>query len=151
MSLDVYLNLENTNQLYLENRIFIRENGQNREISRVEWDERFPGREPAVVPAGVDESGNAYQANITHNLGKMAGEAGIYECLWRPDEIGIEKASQLIERLRAGLQALRDDPERFMKFNPSNGWGTYEGLVQFVENYLAACEQYPDAGVSVWR
>ena len=24
-----------------------------------------------------------YQANITHNLGKMAEEAGIYKALWR--------------------------------------------------------------------
>ncbi len=25
------------------------------------------------------------------------------------------------------------------------------GLVGFVKNYLAACEQYPEAAVSVWR
>jgi hypothetical protein len=25
-----------------------------------------------------------YNANITHNLGKMAEKAGLYETLWRP-------------------------------------------------------------------
>ena len=28
-----------------------------------------------------------YGANITHNLGKMAAEAGIYEALWRPYQL----------------------------------------------------------------
>lgn len=27
-----------------------------------------------------------FEANITHNLNKMAKEVGIYEYLWRPDE-----------------------------------------------------------------
>ena len=38
------------------------------------------------------EPEGAYSANITHNLGKMAEEAGIYKHLWRPEEIGITKA-----------------------------------------------------------
>ena len=28
------------------------------------------------------ERGEGYDANITHNLGRMASEAGIYEVLW---------------------------------------------------------------------
>jgi len=92
-----------------------------------------------------------YTANITHNLNKMAQEAGIYEHLWRPDEIDITNAGQLIGPLREGLALLKSDPNRFEAFNPENGWGTYEGLVSFVEKYLAACEENPDADVSVWR
>ena len=92
-----------------------------------------------------------HSANITHNLNKMADEAGIYKHLWRPDEIEITKAEQLIEPLRAGLELLKSDPERFKKFNPENGWGTYEGLVSFVQEYLASCEENPDAEVSVSR
>lgn len=92
-----------------------------------------------------------YWANITHNLGTMAGEAGIYKHLWRPEEIGITKAHQLIEPLRAGLELLRSDRERFEKFNPENGWGSYDGLVRFVEKYLAACEENPDADVRASR
>lgn len=37
------------------------------------------------------------------------------------------------------------------KFNPKNGWGSYGGLVKFVEDYLAACIENPTAKVSVWR
>lgn len=99
----------------------------------------------AVRPSTV------YSDNITHNLNRMAREAGIYMHLWRPDEIGITKASELIEPLRAGLALLRAEPERFKRFNPPNGWGDYEGLVGFVANYLSSCEENPDADVEASR
>lgn len=92
-----------------------------------------------------------YDANITHNLGEMAEEAGIYEAIWRPEEIGIIKASQLIEPLKKGLELLHQDPDHFRKFNASNGWGLYEQFLPFVEKYLRACEQNPDAHVEVSR
>lgn len=151
MSLDVYLTLpgeksENTGF----SGIFVREDGQTKEISRAEWDEKFPGREPIVIEVD-DEDDRVYSANITHNLGRMAAEAGIYKHLWRPDEIHIENASQLVEPLRQGLLRLEADPDHFKEFNPSNGWGDYDALVDFVRDYLAACEEYPQADVSVWR
>jgi len=37
----------------------------------------------------------------------MAKDAGIYEHLWQPDEIGIVKAKQLIKPLRAGLSLMK--------------------------------------------
>ncbi len=92
-----------------------------------------------------------YWANITHNLAPMAKEAGIYQYLWRPDEIGITKASQLIEPLQMGFDYLTNHREHCQQFNPSNGWGTYEGLVSFVEKYLQACRENPDADVTVSR
>ncbi len=93
----------------------------------------------------------AYEANITHNVNRMAEAVGCYQELWRPDEIGIERASQLIEPLKAGLIALVSDPLRFEALNPENGWGSYDGLVQFVTAYLKACIQHPDATVRVSR
>ena len=92
-----------------------------------------------------------YWRNITHNLSEMASEAGIYAPLWQPDEIGITKAAQLIEPLRAGLVLLINEPDRFKALNPSNDWGSYEGFVEFVTEYLAACEESPDAEVTVSR
>jgi hypothetical protein len=81
----------------------------------------------------------------------MAREAGIYEALWRPNEIGITKAQQLIEPLTKGLELLKYFPERFKKFNPDNGWGAYAGFVPWVEKYLNACKEYPEADVKIWR
>lgn len=92
-----------------------------------------------------------YSANITHNLNKMAQEAGIYKHLWRPEELNIIKAEQLIEPLRAGLALLKSDPVRFKKFDAPNGWGLYEHFVPWVENYLKACEENPDGLISISR
>lgn len=92
-----------------------------------------------------------YGANITHNLTGMADAAGIYKHLWRPEEIGITKAEQLIEPLREGLAKLEADPEKYEAFNSPNGWGMYKHFVPFVRNYLAACEANPDAEISVSR
>jgi len=151
MSLDVYLEMEGVTTLYPEDRIFIREGGSTKEISREEWNRRFPNREPFTIAGGVYEDGIVYTANITHNLNKMAAEAGIYKHLWRPDEVDIKKAEELIEPLTQGLIALGNEPGRYKALNPPNGWGTYEGLVEFVANYLAACKRYPEAVVRVWR
>lgn len=117
-------------------------------------------REVAVVKeicpccGNVDEEEKQeqyYTSNITHNLGGMAEKAGIYLPLWRPEEIGIDQASQLISLLKEGLEKLKGDPKRFKKFNPSNGWGNYDNLVEFVEDYLEACENYPEAEVLAYR
>jgi hypothetical protein len=89
--------------------------------------------------------------NITHNLNEMAAEAGIYKHLWRPEEIGITKAEQLIQPLKEAVELLKKEPERFKIHNPVNGWGDYEGFVEFVTDYLKACEENPDATISISR
>ena len=148
MSLDVYLTLPGV-AVQVEARIFIREDGANKEISRAEWDQRYPGREPFTVAS--EDSETVYDANITHNLNGMADEAMLYNCLWRPDEHGITKAEQLIPLLTTGLALLKSDPERFKALNPENGWGDYDGLVKFVTSYLDACERYPSAEIGISR
>lgn len=146
MSLGVHLSVPEPTES--RSGIFVRENGSIREISRAEWDEKFPGREPVTVTVNT---GYVYSANITHNLGKMADMAYIYEALWRPEEIGIIHAYQLIEPLKTGLTILRENPDYFKNFNPENGWGNYDILVTFVEEYLAACEKYPQSDVLARR
>jgi hypothetical protein len=94
---------------------------------------------------------NVYENNITHNFGAMAKEAGIYMHLWRPDELGITQACELIEPLREGLHKLKSRPEHFKTFDSQNGYGRYEHFVPWVEKYLEACYEYPDAQVEVSR
>ena len=152
MSLDVYLELDNPPTSPTGGSgIYVRRNGQTVEMSREEWDRAFPGQEPVVLSAEYGVDCTVYEANITHNLGKMAGWAGIYDHLWRPDEIDITRAKELIEPLTAGLERLRANPETFKVHNPPNGWGDYDGLVGFVAGYLDACKKYPEAMVRVSR
>jgi hypothetical protein len=105
----------------------------------------------ADCPTCKREGETVFSKNVTHNLNAMADEAGIYKALWRPEEIGITKASELVKPLESGLSLLVSDPARFAKHNPDNGWGSYESLVEFVRAYVAACKTWPDAEVSVSR
>lgn len=152
MSLDVYLTADVPPTAPTDGSgIFVRRNGQTVEMSRAEWDCAFPNQEPVILTAEADVNTGVYSANITHNLGKMADAAGIYEHLWRPDEIGVTKAGELIDPLTEGLARLKSDPAKYEQFNASNGWGLYEHFVPFVERYLTACKQYPNALVRVSR
>lgn len=92
-----------------------------------------------------------YSANITHNLGQMAEAAGIYQALWRPEEIQAKKAAEIIPLLHAGLAKLLADPAKYEAFNSPNGWGMYENFVPWVRRYLKACEENPEATIRVSR
>lgn len=119
----------------------------------------------------TEEKEEVYWANITHNLGEMASEAGIYEALWRPHRLRSEyaiadgnydaewefennvaiKASEIIPILEKGLSDLKARSEYFKQFDSSNGWGLYVHFVPFVEKYLEACKEYPESIIEVSR
>lgn len=149
MSLDVYLVVKEPVP-HQGSGIFVRRNGATVEITREEWDEINPGHEPCIADSSV-ESYCVFDSNITHNLAEMADEAGIYKALWRPEEVGITHAHQLIEPLTGGLALLETNREEYEKYNPPNGWGNYDGLVTFTRQYLEAAKENPDAEVRVSR
>lgn len=90
-----------------------------------------------------------FEANITHNLRRMADEAGIGEEIWEPFSFCYQRAGNIADYLECGLNQLLARPEYFKTFNPSNGWGTYENLVTFVQAYLEACNKYPRAEIFI--
>lgn len=92
-----------------------------------------------------------YDSNITHNLGKMAEAVGIYKALWRPEEIGCIYAKDIIPLLEGWLKNLKRAPVKYSKYNSENGWWTYVNFVPFVEKYLEACKEYPEAKIEVSR
>lgn len=92
-----------------------------------------------------------YDRNITHNLIEMAQAPNLFDACWRPDKLGATTASDITEPLRAGLELLESDPERFRAFNPENGWGDYEEFVNFIHSYLNACIANPDATIHISR
>lgn len=94
---------------------------------------------------------DVFSSNITHNLGTMAEYAGIYKACWRPEEIGATKAKDIAPLLADGLAKLKANPEAYEQFNAKNGWGLYQHFVPWVEEYLAACQKYPNAELRVSR
>jgi len=98
------------------------------------------------------EDNIVYEANITHNLNKMATKAGLYYPLWRAtDVLEVKCAGDLIPLLKAGIKVLESDRAYFEEFNPENGWGDYDGLLHFAQSYLDACKNHPYASVYISR
>ena len=112
-----------------------------------------------------------YSSNITHNLGKMADEAGIYEALWRPyqlkegydipkDDYKAEweyedanpvRAYEISPIIEKGLEDMKKRPKHYEKFNSSNGWGMYHNFVPWIEQYLEALKKHPESFVECDR
>lgn len=92
--------------------------------------------------------GDRRNFNLTHNLAPMAREAGLF-WLWRLDDPC--PAGWLVPALEAPLENLKARPEHYKALNPPNGWGSYEGLVEVLEDLLNNCRGTPGAQVSTWR
>lgn len=114
---------------------------------------------------------DVYSGNITHNLGKMAEEAGLYKALWRPYQLKegynipeddhhaeykyeVEnpvRAHEIISIIEKGLEDMIARPAHYKTFDSPNGWGLYKHFVPFIENYLEALKKYPESFVECDR
>lgn len=99
-------------------------------------------------PGELMDKKKAARIHEQEKAGNYHGSGGAYEL---ERSLPTVRARDLIGPLRAGLEVLRSDPERFKARNPKNGWGSYDIFVPWVERYLAACEKYPEAMVRVSR
>lgn len=130
--------------------VFVRREGKTVELTKAEAEEAFPG---TSVEEHEIETNEVWSGNITHNLAEMAVEVGqqFYEALWRPEDLDTKTPLPLLPILRAGIQKLEANPKHFKAFNPDNGWGTYEQLLQFAKDYEDACRLHPTATIEVSR
>ena len=109
-------------------------------------------KKPACEHCGTEESETVvFDANITHNLNKMAMEAGIYEYLWRPEEIDVYLAGDIIEPVKIALADMKARPAYYQQWDSPNGWGLYKNFVPWIERYLEACIAHPEATIYVSR
>lgn len=151
MSLDIYLYANTDSQPTHHQGIIFFDGMGLKELTQQEWEQRFPDKEPTLSTIYADTSQCVFHANITHNLATMARYAGLYRALWRPEELQAVKAGNLIKILEFGLTALKERPQHYKNYNPPNGWGSYEALVEVVQNYLLACKAYRSAKIVVSR
>ena len=100
-----------------------------------------------------DETFNqcVFSWNVTHNLGEMARACGVYNAMWRPEESGFKNAEDVIEELEKGLQELKSKPTYYKKFNPSNGWGSYDGFCESICKIIEACKENPKAKIETCK
>jgi hypothetical protein len=92
-----------------------------------------------------------YWANITHNLGAMAKAAGIYQALWRPEEINATQAKDIVDIVKDGLIDMALNPSVYEKYDSPNGWGLYKHFLPWVSKYYEALRDNPEAYIYVSR
>ena len=96
-----------------------------------------------------DEEDTVFEQNITSNLAPMWRKAGIYLSEWGYSKRPEDTAAVFIEPLETAVTAMRADPETYRALNPPNGWGDYEGALQFLEDLLSAAKANPEARIYV--
>lgn len=97
------------------------------------------------------EGNSVFEGNLTHNLNRMAEEAGLYYAIWRPCEVGANRAFDIAPSLIDGLRFMKRNRDFLVRFNHENGYGCFDDLERFVESYLVSCLVWPDAKISVHR
>lgn len=117
------------------------------------------------------EGTELFSWNYTYNVSDMLGAAAIACGVATPKEAaavgepttavlfgrirmldGIEgRAGDYVPKLEAILAELRKCPEKYRPMEPSNGWGSYDGIVSALGELLDALRKHPDAKVETWR
>lgn len=145
MSLTIYI-ISPTSIKKKSTGIWVRDGGKTRELSKAEAQERYPDADIHEVEIETNEY---WSGNITHNLNEMAEDClswdgfSLYQLLWGENLPNFKKWTY-ISHLSECLNVLKDDPEHFKKFNPANGWGDYEQLCEFVEEFIRVLIDMPE-------
>lgn len=91
----------------------------------------------------VEECGN-----YTYNVSEMYYDAfGLKEGLRGLHDMGCESARK---HLADAIKKMESDPEKYRAMNPENGWGDYEGALNFLKRIRKDCAKHPKAKVGIY-
>ena len=145
MSLDLYI-ISPEPVIKRGTGVYVRENGRTGELKTMEEVRKhFPGSDLSHISEYEYADEYFWHGNITHNMTDMAGHVPVdgpgltlYDLLWHPEENGFLEAgsSGYRDRVLHGYLYLRGHRESLVQFNPGNGWGDYDLLLGFTEDFL---------------
>lgn len=92
------------------------------------------------IDVGIEEEVELWWGNQTHNITPMWKLAGVYDALYMSSG---KQAKDVIDDVRRGFNNMSENPEKYKKLNPSNGWGSYDSALTFLECFKSACDKYP--------
>lgn len=99
----------------------------------------------------VNNAGNiVFNRSLTHNMLEMATHAGLYDAVWRPDNISATIALHLIEPLTMGLIELTVNKKIHETYTHPKG-GNIDMITKHVAMYLRACRENPTAKIVISR
>lgn len=96
------------------------------------------------VDTGAGNTVEAYWRNMTSNVAGMWCDAGA-----DLREMKGRCAAECVPLLTAAIDKMVADPARYRAMEPSNGWGTYEGTLEFLRALRDAMQDHPATTVRV--
>ena len=98
-------------------------------------------------------------ANVTHNMNKMAqnifvseSKETLYDYVWKPEERGREiNTTEMAKILTKGIYIMVSNRKKLLRYNPENGWGSYDSFLEFLIKYKETCEDNPGCEIEVSR
>lgn len=90
-----------------------------------------------AVPADI---GN-YTSNVSHMWGTALG--------YRLADLDGRTARDAVDDLLRAVASMEDQPGTFLAMNPANGWGDYEGALDYLRRLRDACRAYPNATIRI--
>ena len=104
--------------------------------------------------------------NITYNIAPMWADAlghvaaddtdpnpfGAWMRGKREIGIGVFEGAPCVEAagpLADAVQRMRDNPEHYKAMNPPNGWGNYEGALEFLDRLAQMCVAHPSHRITI--
>lgn len=92
----------------------------------------------------VDLAGTCVWHNMTSNVAPMWRHAGIDISEWQD-----KRAHEVIDALKQAIDSMQSDPETYRAMNPSNGWGSYETCLEFLQELYVDFRTYPNSRIEV--
>lgn len=88
-----------------------------------------------------------YDGNVTYNLADM-----YYKCIDK--EKGFKKldgmnCKEALPIINNAIQDMLNNAKEYRKLNPSNGWGSYEGLLSTLQEMRTCCENNLDGIINI--
>ena len=88
-----------------------------------------------------------YERNVTYNLADM-----YYKCIDK--EKGFKKldgmnCKEALPIINDAIQDMLNNAEEYRKLNPSNGWGSYDGLLKVLQEMRTCCENNLDGVINI--
>lgn len=86
--------------------------------------------------------------NMTYNIAPMYNKAfGVDD--WKK-VVGGKRAGDVIPEIFFAHKDMKDNPEDYKPLNPKNGWGSYEGALEYLNKLLVGCCENPDCTIDIY-
>lgn len=86
-----------------------------------------------------------YDSNVTYNLSDI-----YYKCIGGGlKALNCMSCKKALPILNKAIENMQENENEYRKLEPSNGWGSYDGLLKELGRLQAYCEDNPDGIIEV--